>query len=154
MLKEGTQAPDFEGEADDGSTFHLSDFRGKKNVVLYFYPKDFTPGCTKEACNFRDESETMEKHDAIVVGISADTAESHSSFKEQHKLTFPLIADPDKRLRKTYEAQGLLGLIPARITYIIDKQGVIRKSFRHDLNIGKHLSDTLAALETVEGVNA
>ena len=154
MLKEGTQAPDFEGEADDGSTFHLSDFRGKKNVVLYFYPKDFTPGCTKEACNFRDESETMEKHDAIVVGVSADTAESHSSFKEQHKQTFPLIADPDKRLRKTYQAQGLLGLIPARVTYIIDKQGVIRKSFRHDLNIGKHLSDTLAALEAVESVNA
>ena len=154
MLKEGTTAPDFEGEADDGSTFHLSDFRGKKNVVLYFYPKDFTPGCTKEACNFRDESETMEKHDAIVVGVSADTAESHSSFKEQHKLTFPLIADPDKRIIKTYQAQGLLGLIPARITYIIDKQGVIRKSFRHDLSIGKHLSDTLAALDAVESVKA
>ena len=154
MLKEGTTAPDFEGEADDGSTFHLSDFRGKKNVVLYFYPKDFTPGCTKEACNFRDESETMEKHDAIVVGVSADTTESHTSFKEQHKLTFPLIADPDKRIIKTYQAQGLLGLIPARITYIIDKQGVIRKSFRHDLSIGKHLSDTLAALDAVESVKA
>ncbi|MCH8161481.1 MAG: peroxiredoxin [Chloroflexi bacterium] len=154
MLKEGTTAPDFEGEADDGSTFRLSDFRGKKNVVLYFYPKDFTPGCTKEACNFRDESETLEKHDAIIVGVSADTTESHSSFKEQHKLTFPLIADPDKRIIKTYQAQGLLGLIPARITYIIDKQGVIRKSFRHDLSIGKHLSDTLAALDAVQNANA
>ncbi len=154
MLKEGTQAPDFEGEADDGSTFRLTDHRGKKNVVLYFYPKDFTPGCTREACNFRDESETMEKHNAIVVGVSSDTTESHSSFKEQHKLMFPLIADPDKRIRRTYEAQGLLGLIPARVTYIIDKQGVIRKSFRHDLSIGKHLSDTLAALDAVESVNA
>lgn len=154
MLKEGTQAPDFEGEADDGSTFRLSDFRGKKNVVLYFYPKDFTPGCTKEACNFRDESETMETHDAVVVGVSSDTTESHSSFKDQHKLTFPLIADPDKRIRKTYEAQGLLGLIPARVTYIIDKQGIIRKSFRHDLNIGQHLADTLAALDAVESAKA
>ncbi len=154
MLKEGTQAPEFEGEADDGSTFRLADYRGKKNVVLYFYPKDFTPGCTREACNFRDESETMEKHDAIVVGVSSDTTESHSSFKEQHKLTFPLIADPDKRIIKTYQAQGLLGLITARVTYIIDKQGVIRKSFRHDLGIGKHLSDTLAALEAVESVTA
>ena len=154
MLKEGTTAPDFEGAADDGSTFRLSDFRGKKNVVLYFYPKDFTPGCTKEACNFRDESETGERHDAIVVGVSSDTTESHSSFKEQHKLNFPLIADPDKRIIKTYQAQGLLGLIPARVTYIIDKQGVIRKSFRHDLSIGKHLSDTLAALDAVQNANA
>ena len=154
MLKEGTTAPDFEGEADDGSTFRLSDFRGKKNVVLYFYPKDFTPGCTKEACNFRDESETFEKHDAIIVGVSSDTTESHSSFKEQHKLNFPLIADPNKRIIKTYQAQGLLGLIPARVTYIIDKQGVIRKSFRHDLSIGKHLSDTLAALDAVQNANA
>lgn len=154
MLKEGTTAPDFEGGADDGSTFRLSDFRGKKNVVLYFYPKDFTPGCTKEACNFRDESETLEKHDAIIVGVSSDTTESHSSFKEQHKLNFPLIADPNKRIIKTYQAQGLLGLIPARVTYIIDKQGVIRKSFRHDLSIGKHLSDTLAALDAVQNANA
>ena len=154
MLKEGTTAPDFEGEADDGSTFHLSDYRGKKNVVLYFYPKDFTPGCTKEACNFRDESETIGTHDAVVVGVSSDSTESHSSFKEQHKLTFPLIADPEKRIRRTYEAQGLLGLIPARVTYIIDKQGIIRKSFRHDLSIGKHLSDTLAALDTVASKDA
>ena len=154
MLNEGTQAPDFEGEADDGSTFRLADYRGRKNVVLYFYPKDFTPGCTREACNFRDESEALEKYDAIVVGISSDTTESHSSFKEQHKLPFPLIADPDKRIIKTYEALGLLGFITARVTYVINKQGVIRKGFRHDLSIGKHLSDTLAALETVKSVNA
>ena len=149
MLKEGTQAPDLEGEADDGSTFRLADYQGKKNVVLYFYPKDFTPGCTREACNFRDESDAMDKHDAIVVGISSDSTESHRRFKEQHKLTFPLIADPDKRIIKTYQAQGLLGFITARVTYVIDVEGVIRKSFRHDLNIGKHLSDTLAALEAV-----
>ena len=154
MLREGTQAPEFEGLADDGSTFRLADYRGQKNVVLYFYPKDFTPGCTREACNFRDEQDAMEKHDAIVVGVSSDTAESHGSFKEQHKLTFPLIADSDKRITKTYQALGLLGLITARVTYIIDKEGTIRKGFRHDLNIGQHLSDTLAALDSIESVTA
>ena len=154
MLKEGTAAPDFEGTLDDGSTFRLADYKGRKNVVLYFYPKDFTPGCTREACSFRDESETLEGHDAVVVGVSTDTAESHKSFKEQHKLPFPLVADPDKRIIKLYEAQGLLGMITARVTYVIDKEGTIRRAFRHDLNIGKHLKDTLSALEAVESVNA
>ena len=154
MLKEGTTAPDFEGTLDDGSTFRLADYKGQKNVVLYFYPKDFTPGCTREACSFRDESEALESHDAVVVGVSSDTAESHKSFKEQHKLPFPLVADPDKRIIKLYEAQGLLGMITARVTYVIDKEGTIQRAFRHDLNIGKHLKDTLSALEAVESVNA
>jgi len=153
MLKEGTAAPEFEGELDDGSTFKLSDHRGK-NVVLYFYPKDFTPGCTREACNFRDDSDIIEGHDAMVVGVSKDTAESHRAFREQHKLPFPLVADPDKRIIKLYEAEGLLGLMTARVTYVIDKAGTIRKAFRHDMNIGKHLEDTLAALESVSGDGA
>jgi peroxiredoxin Q/BCP len=154
MLKEGTTAPEFEGILDDGSTFNLADFRGKKNVVLYFYPKDFTPGCTKEACNFRDEIEDIEEHGAVVVGVSKDTADSHRRFREQHKLPFPLVADPDKRIIKLYEAEGLLGLTTARVTYIIDKEGKIRKAFRHDLDIGKHLADTHAALESVERAKA
>lgn len=150
MLKAGTPAPDFEGTLDDGTTFRLSDYKGNKNVVLYFYPKDFTPGCTREACNFRDETPEIEKHDAVVVGVSTDSAESHKSFKERHKLPFPLVADPDNRIIKQYEAVGLLGLTTARITYVIDKEGTIRRAFRHDLSIGKHLSDTLSALEGVE----
>lgn len=154
MLKEGTTAPDFEGTLDDGSTFRLADYAGKKNVVLYFYPKDFTPGCTRQACNFRDDSADIEKQNAIVVGVSADTAESHRAFKEQHNLPFPLVADPDKSIIKLYQAQGLLGLITARVTYVIDKEGTIRRAFRHDLSIGKHLKDTLDALEAVESVSA
>ena len=154
MLKEGTAAPDFEGTLDDGSTFRLADYKGRKNVVLYFYPKDFTPGCTREACNFRDEADSFESHSAVVVGVSSDTADSHKSFKEQHNLPFPLVADPDKRIIKLYQAQGLLGMIIARITYVIDKEGIIRRAFRHDLNIGKHLKDTLSALEAVDSVSA
>ena len=154
MLKEGTTAPEFEGELDDGSMFKLADYRGQKNVVLYFYPKDFTPGCTREACNFRDEMEDIEEHDAIVVGVSKDSAESHRRFREQHKLPFPLVADPDKRIIKLYEAEGLLGLMTARVTYIIDKEGTIQKAFRHDLDIGKHLKDTHAALESVDHAKA
>ena len=151
MLKEGTKAPEFEGALNDGSTFKLADYRAKKNVILYFYPKDFTPGCTREACNFRDESDAFDGHNAVVVGVSKDTAESHASFKEQHKLSFPLVADPDKRIIKLYQAQGLLGLMTARVTYVIDKEGTIRGAFRHDfMDIGKHLTDALAALETVD----
>ena len=154
MLKEGTTAPDFEGTLDDGSTFRLADYKGQKNVVLYFYPKDFTPGCTREACNFRDEAEVIDMRDAVVVGVSADTAESHRAFKEQHNLLFPLVADSDKRIIKLYKAEGLLGLMTARVTYVIDKEGTVRRAFRHDFNIGKHLKDTLDALEAVESVSA
>ena len=154
MPKEGTTAPDFEGTLDDGSTFRLSDYKGEKNVVLYFYPKDFTPGCTRQACNFRDETADIEKQSAIVVGVSADTVESHRAFKEQHNLPFQLVADPDNRIIKLYKAEGLLGLITARVTYVIDKEGTIRRTFRHDLSIGKHLKDTLDALEAVESVSA
>jgi peroxiredoxin Q/BCP len=90
----------------------------------------------------------------VVVGVSKDTAESHKSFKEQHNLPFPLVADPDQRIIQLYQAKGLLGLITARVTYIIDKEGTIRRAFRHDLSIGKHLTDTLKALENVGSVNA
>ena len=154
MLKEGTAAPEIEAELGDGTRFALSDYRGKSNVVLYFYPKDFTPGCTREACSFRDNSADLEQLDAVVVGVSGDSAESHESFSAKHELPFPLIPDPEKKIIKQYEAIGFLGLTTARITYVIDKEGIIRRAIRHDLAIGRHLEDTVAALRSIQGVGA
>ncbi|MPZ49598.1 MAG: redoxin domain-containing protein [Dehalococcoidia bacterium] len=149
MLKEGTKAPDFESELDDGQLFHLASLRGRKNVVLYFYPKDFTAGCTREACSFQVNYEAIKQFDAVIVGISPDSLESHRSFRERYSLEFPLIADPRKQIVKAYDAQGFLSLI-ARVTYVIDKEGTIRSVIRHDLAIGRHLSDVLTALERIE----
>ena len=152
MLKEGTAAPDFEARLDSGEQFRLSDQRGSKNVVLYFYPKDFTPGCTREACSFRDNYSEVEEHDAVIIGVSGDSAETHKRFKDAHNLPFPLAADPDKRIIGLYDAVGFLGLTTARITYVIDKEGIIRNAFRHDLVISRHLDDTLNALRSIQGV--
>lgn len=154
MLKEGTAAPDFEAELENGDAFKLADYRGRKNVVLYFYPKDFTPGCTREACTFRDNYGEVEQYDAVIVGVSADSAESHQEFRQKHELPFPLIPDPDKRVIKLYDADGLFGLMTARATYVIDKAGVVRAALRHDFAVSRHLPEVLDALRAIEGVPA
>jgi peroxiredoxin Q/BCP len=151
MLKEGTQAPEFEATLDSGETLRLADLRGKQNLVLYFYPKDFTMGCTREACSFRDNYGEVTKYDAMLVGVSTDSVDSHQRFRERHELPFPLIADTDKTLVRLFDADGLFGITTARVTYVIDKQGVIRDAFRHDFAIGRHLSDVLEALRAIEG---
>lgn len=130
MLQIGTEAPNFEAELDDGTNFRLAGLRGKKNVVLYFYPKDFTPGCTREACTFQENFAEIERFDATIVGVSADDLESHRAFREKHSLGFPLLSDPAKRLIKAFDAEGVLGLT-ARVTYVIDKSGIIRAVIRH-----------------------
>ncbi|MGE0686318.1 MAG: peroxiredoxin [Dehalococcoidia bacterium] len=150
MLKVDQPAPDFETVLDDGSPFRLSDLRGDKNVVLYFYPADFTGGCTAQACSFRDNYDAVKAFDAVIVGVSGDSSESHRSFREKHSLGFPLIADEDRRIADLYEVKSSLPMLRPRVTYVIDKQGVIRAAFRHDLAIGRHLVDTLVALEKLE----
>ena len=149
MLKAGSVAPDFYGEFDDGESFHLSESRGDRNVVLYFYPKDFTAGCTREACTFQENYADIEKYDAVIVGVSADSSESHGSFRERYGLGFPLVADPGKNIIRAYGAESLFGLT-ARVTYVIDKAGIIQSVIRHDLAIGKHLPDVLGALEQIQ----
>lgn len=151
MLKEGSQAPDIDAMLDSGEQFRLADYKGKKNVVLYFYPKDFTMGCTREACIFRDRYEDVLQYDAIIVGVSIDTAESHRKFKERHELPFPLVADPEKTVIRAYEAEALLGMATARITYVIDKQGTVRSAIRHDFAVGRHLPEVIEALSAIEG---
>ena len=147
MLSPGDRAPDFHGTLADGRQLRLRDFRGRRHVILYFFPKDFTPGCTKEACGFRDNYDAIAAYDAVIVGVSGDSEGSHASFREKYDLPFPLIADPDKELLTKYDARGgLLAFMPPRVTYVIDKEGVIRAAMRHDLFVGRHVGEVLEAL--------
>lgn len=150
MLKVGVQAPDFTARLDDGSEFTLSSYRGQKHVVLYFYPKDFTPGCTKEACSFRDNYGAVSAYDAIIVGVSGDGSDSHASFREKHALPFPLIADPGRKVSDLYDAKGWIPWMPPRVTYVIDKAGVVRAAMRHDFKVTEHVPEVLEALEKIE----
>ena len=143
----GDKAPLFEGMTDSGEKISLSNLIGSKNVVLYFYPKDDTPGCTTEACGFRDSWEKILSMDATVIGVSSQSVESHKEFKRKHTLPFPLVSDPDNAIRKMYGATGFL--IPPRVTFIIDKQGVVRYIINSQLNITKHLSEALQTLESM-----
>jgi peroxiredoxin Q/BCP len=154
MLKPGATAPQFTATLDDGSTFDLASYRGQKHVVLYFYPKDFTGGCTAQACSFRDNYSLIEKYDAMIVGVSGDTESSHASFKDKYELPFPLAADPSRQVHKLYEAVGLIPWITPRITYVIDKQGIIREAIRHDFRVKEHVPEVIEALKKLEPATA
>jgi len=143
----GDTAPDFTLTSQKGENVTLSQFRGKKNVVLYFYPKDETPGCTREACTFRDSFELFTDLGAEVIGVSADTVESHKAFTEHHGLPFTLLSDVDNAVRKLYGATSTLGLIPGRVTFIIDKEGVIRHVFSSQLQPEKHIEEAREVLK-------
>jgi peroxiredoxin Q/BCP len=130
MLQIGDQAPDFTLKTTTGDTFRLSEQRGQRAIVLYFYPKDDTPGCTAEACSFRDQYQDFQDLGAEVVGVSSDSEVSHQKFAQKHRLPFPLLADAGGQVRKLYEVpRALLGLLPGRVTFVIDKEGSIRYIF-------------------------
>ena len=150
MLRAGSIAPDFETVLDDGAPFRLSALRGDKNVVLYFYPADFTGGCTKEACSFRDSYDQVQRFDAVIVGVSRDSRERHAEFREAHGLKFPLISDPEGTIASLYNVKSMVPRLRPRVTFVIDKEGIIRDAFRHDFAIGRHLPDTLSALERIQ----
>ncbi|HEU5346472.1 MAG TPA: peroxiredoxin, partial [Ktedonobacterales bacterium] len=147
---EGMLAPDFALPNAAGEIVRLSDLRGK-NVVLYFYPKDDTPGCTAEACSFRDNYAVIGQLDAEVIGISSDSQSSHRDFAAKYHLPFPLLSDASGAVRKAYKVPATLGVIPGRVTYVIDKQGVIRRIFTSQLNIERHLAEALAGLRELTG---
>ena len=134
MLKAGDKAPSFTLPSSDGSEVSLSDFKGK-NVVLYFYPKDDTPGCTTEACSFRDDLSAFKRKGAVVLGISVDGIESHQKFAEKYSLSFPLLSDEGKKVVKAYgvwKEKNLYGrkyMGTERTTFIIDKRGIITHIF-------------------------
>jgi thioredoxin-dependent peroxiredoxin len=124
-LKVGDKAPDIEAETYGGDKIKLSGYRGKKTVALYFYPKDYTGGCTKEACSIRDGMSDLEKLDIQVLGVSTDSVKSHEGFKEKHSLNFPLLSDKNKDIIKSYGVVSDSGSA-RRETFLIDKSGVIR----------------------------
>ena len=137
MLQPNTPAPDFEGVDQHEEPFRLSDLRGRW-VVLYFYPKDETMGCTAEACAFRDDLSSLQEMGAEVVGVSVQDADSHRQFAEKHSLPFRLVADPEKRIAKAYEALGFLGLA-RRVTYLIDPGGVLTDAYRSEMSPTSHV---------------
>ncbi len=146
----GDTAPEFELDSNSGKKVSLSEFRGKKNVVLYFYPKDETMGCTREACGFRDRYEAFTELGAEVVGISSDTTESHRRFAEHHALPFTLLSDPKKKVRKLYGVPSNMGFLPGRVTYVIDKRGIIRHIFNSQLHPEEHVNEALRILKSIE----
>ncbi|GAB1539008.1 peroxiredoxin [Scytonema sp. NUACC21] len=141
-LAVGNEAPNFTVQDTNGNTVSLSDFKGK-TVVLYFYPKDDTPGCTKQACSFRDASEDYKGKDIVVLGVSVDDLASHQAFTQKYNLNFPLLADTDQTLTKAYDVDG--GGYSKRVTYVIDGNGKIIH-VDASVNTSTHASDVLAAL--------
>ena len=148
-VKVGDKAPDFELPDQSGNTVRLGDFLGKKTVVLYFYPKDFSSGCTKEACAFRDNYEQFKDIGAEVIGVSSDTQESHGLFSVKLGLPFLILSDEGGKVRKTYGVPASFGLIPGRVTYVIDKQGIVRYIFNSQINAEKHMEESLRILKTL-----
>lgn len=145
----GDKAPDFKLHDQNGRTVTLAEFRGKKAVVLYFYPKDETPGCTKEACSFRDSYEDFVKAGAEVIGVSGDSVAKHQAFAQHHRLPFTLLADDGNQLRKAYGVPSTLWILPGRVTYVIDNGGVVRHVFDSQMQATKHISEALAVISSL-----
>jgi peroxiredoxin Q/BCP len=148
-IKVGDQAPDFTLPDQKGQPISLSNFIGKSDIVLYFYPKDFTPGCTAEACAFRDSYEIFKEMGAEVIGISSDAEQVHQSFAARHRLPFILLSDRDGSVRKRYGVSPMLGLLPGRVTFVIDKQGLVRHIFIAQFAAEKHVEEAMRVLQTL-----
>ena len=150
MLKAGDPAPDFEAVLDNGETVSLSQFKGK-NVVLYFYPKDNTPGCTREACDFRDNISSLEEKTTLVLGVSPDSVKSHQKFKNKFDLPFPLISDEAKGVAQAFgvwrekKMYGKIRMGIVRSTFIIGPDGLISKAY-DSVKVAGHVEDIIASL--------
>jgi thioredoxin-dependent peroxiredoxin len=150
-IQVGSKAPDFTLPSQSGAPVRLQDRLGERVIVLYFYPRDDTRGCTAEACAFRDSYEVFADAGADVIGISSDSVDRHAAFAGKHQLPFTLLSDEGGQVRKRYGVPAVLGLLPGRVTYVIDRQGTVRRVFSSMTNIGQHVSD---ALETVRQLQA
>jgi thioredoxin-dependent peroxiredoxin len=141
-LRVGQKAPDFDVTSSSGASLKLGDFIGKKNVVLYFYPGDFTLVCTRETCGFRDSYAELASKDTEVIGVSVDSDASHERFAKEHAVPFALVSDPTKRLSTSYEATGVLAKLTGRVgrvTYVIDKKGYVAGVFDSQLRASHHV---------------
>ncbi len=149
-LKVGDQAPNFNLPNQSGEMVSLQDFAGKKIVVLYFYPKDFSSGCTAEACTFRDNFEVFKEAGAEVIGVSSQSVDSHKRFALANMLPFTLLSDENGKVRELYGATSAFGLMAGRVTYVIDKKGIIRHIFSSQLNPKKHIEEALKIIKEIK----
>jgi thioredoxin-dependent peroxiredoxin len=145
----GSVAPDFTLPSQSEEMVNLRDFLDRRPVVLFFYPKDNTLGCTKEVCAFRDTFEELGKLNAEVIGISSDSVYSHRVFAEKHKLPFTLLSDEEGKVRRLYDVPNFFGLFPGRVTYVIDEEGVVRNVFSSQIGVEKHVQKALRTLRSI-----
>lgn len=143
----GDAAPDFTLADQSGKSIALRDLLSQSNVVLFFYPKDESPGCTTQVCAFRDQFEVFKEAGAEVVGISSDSVESHRGFADKHRLPFTLLSDEGGAVRKLFGVPSTLGVFDGRVTYVIDKAGVVRHMFSSQMNINAHIKEALDVLQ-------
>jgi thioredoxin-dependent peroxiredoxin len=146
----GQKAPDFTLSSQSGESVSLGSFAGKKAVVVYFYPKDETPGCTAESCAFRDNYEVFKEAGAEVIGISGDSVGAHKSFAANHRLPFILLSDAGNKVRKLFGVPSTLGILPGRVTYVIDQTGVVKHMFSSQLNFQGHVDEALKVIKQLQ----
>jgi peroxiredoxin Q/BCP len=148
QLQVGDKAPAFNLSDQNGNVVNSQTIYGKQVVVIYFYPKDDTPGCTREACSFRDSYQDFEDVGARVIGVSSDSPASHKKFAEKYRLPFTLLSDRENNLRSAFAVKpDLFGLIPGRVTFVVDKQGVIQYVFDSQMSAEKHMEESLKAIK-------
>jgi len=150
-IEVGSKVPQFSLKDQNGADFDINSILGKKNLVIYFYPKDDTPGCTKEACSFRDQFAVFNDADAMVIGISAQSVESHLQFAKKHRLNFTLLSDEKNVVRKLFGVpSNLFGLLPGRVTYIVNKDGKVVYLFNSQMQAEKHVDEALRILKELK----
>jgi peroxiredoxin Q/BCP len=148
QIEIGSAIPEFTLPDQDGNMFDINSVAGKKNLVIYFYPKDDTPGCTREACYFRDQFEVFKEADAMIIGISGQSVESHKKFAKKYRLSFTLLSDAGNKVRKQFGVpSGLMGLLPGRVTFVVDKSGKVIYTFNSQTQAERHVNEALRVLK-------
>lgn len=150
-VETGDRIPEFRLKNQHGEWVDLNSVLGKKNLVIYFYPKDDTPGCTKQACSFRDQYEDFKDANTEVIGISGQTVESHKNFAEKHGLNFTLLSDEGNKVRKAFGVPAsIFGLFPGRVTYVVDKTGKVVYIFNSQTKVNQHVKNSLSILNELD----
>ncbi|NVO11767.1 MAG: peroxiredoxin [Bacteroidales bacterium] len=147
----GDSIPTFSLKDQNGNQVDINTVIGKKKLVIYFYPKDDSPGCTKEACYFRDQFDVFNQADAMIIGISGQSVESHNKFAEKYKLNYTLLSDEENNVRKLFGVPtNLFGLLPGRVTYIINKEGKVVYIFNSQTKVAEHVDEALKILKELQ----
>jgi thioredoxin-dependent peroxiredoxin len=149
-IRIGDPAPEIPMSTQTGDQISLSDYRGEHPVVVFFYPKDGTPVCTKEACSFRDAYEDFTSASAVVIGISGNSADDHQSFAKTHKLPFLLVSDQDGAVRSAFGVPKTMGVLPGRVTYVIDREGIVRHIFNSQFAAERHVQEALGMIRKLK----